>query len=485
MSLTDLHHFPDSYLLSHELTGLQLGDERINIRGKLLLDSLSQANYKSINSACTNHAQTAGAYRFFSNSKVQTVPLLKPHLEQTIQRASEHQTISVIQDTSELEYSNLKTLKGAGPISSLSRRGLFMHPSLIVAHGGLPLGVSKMDFIVRKDEEHGKSADKKKLPIEEKESFRWLEGYRHACDIAKRLPDCEVFSVADREADIFEIFAEHYLREKSDHLAAHYIIRAKENRVLLGEYSDLKLFDLGQQGEPLGTIEFEVPASKQSIKVKGKRVSYQRQKRCVTQELRAHKVRPRVPQRSAASANKLPEVELWIVSAIEINAPEDQRPICWRLLTDKPVLSLHDAKKIVRIYTERWTIETFFRTLKSGCKVEQLGLKEVDALKRAITLLSISAWRQLHLTHLARKEPDLPCGRIFESHEWQGSMRVIFGEQWNQTEPRLGDFLLEIAKLGGYLGRKNDPPPGAEAIWRGMIKVEAYGEAWKAFQKSS
>lgn len=287
-------------------------------------------------------------------------------------------------------------------------------------------------------------------------------------------------SVADCEADIYEIFAERQELEEGGEDSAEFVIRARGNRVLTGKHENRKLFDLDEEGEPPGVIEFEVPAAPQHHKVKGNTRTYHRRKRVVKQELRVHRISLRPPARKGG---KLPPVELFLVTATGIGTPEDQLPVNWRLLTSKPVESFEDAKEIIGIYRERWQIEVFFKVLKSGCKVEELGLKEMDGLERGISMLSIVAWRQLHVTHLARKAPETPCGEVFERHEWEGALRVIEPGCERYEEPGLAAFMLKVAELGGYLDRKHDPPPGAEVLWRGMLKVEAYGEAWLAYSK--
>lgn len=391
-----------------------------------------------------------------------------------------HSSVRFIQDTSETDFSSLATLKGSGPLSSKNRRGAFLHTHLLVAPGGLPIGIHGHEFIVRKDEEHGKAIHSKQRPIEEKESYRWIEGYRKACLMQNELPDTEVVSVGDREADIYELFVEHQNMKKAAKKVAHYVVRAKEDRVLLGDHENETLFELDQKGEPLGVIEFEVPAQRQRYKEKGNTRIYERRKRLVKQELRVHNISPRPPHRPG---KKLPQVSLYLVSATEVGTPADQHPINWRLLTSKEVDSFEKAREVLEIYLDRWQIEVFFKVLKSGCKIEELGLKEMEGLQRGITMLSLVAWRLLYATHLAREEPDLPCGRIFKRHEWEGTLRVISPGKAGYEEPNIKEFIIDVAKLGGYLNRKHDPAPGPEVLWRGMLKVESYGEAWLAFSQ--
>ena len=468
--------------MSREMEGNNFGDRRLETRAPRILESLGSSPKQSVNASFVGHASTAAAYRFLKNPKVTPDRLLSAHRLQSLERASAHPSVLLIQDTSEADFTSLATLKGAGPLSCKERRGAFLHTSLMVAPGGMPLGLHDIDFMVRRDEEHGKRETRKSRPIEEKESHRWLEGYRKACELNDGLEDTGVISVADREADIYEVFAEWQKRRDEGETPADFVIRASENRVLEGKHEGRKLFDLDQEGEALGEIEFEVPAATQRYKVKGNTRISHRRKRRVKQELRAHRISLRPPARKG---RKLPPVELFLVTATEVGTPADQRPVNWRLLTSKPVETLEEAREIIGIYRDRWQIEVYFKVLKSGCRVEELGLKEMKGLERAITMLGIVAWRQLHVTHLAREAPETPCGEVFETHEWEGALRVLEPGREKYEEPTLGQFILKVAKLGGYLDRKHDPPPGSEVLWRGMLKVEAYGEAWLAFSKSN
>ena len=466
--------------LALEMQGSRFGDRRIDQRSVEILESLGRNPAASINSAMIGRAATAGAYRFFSNPMVTPERILSGHRQQSILRAAQYSSIRLVQDTSETDFSSLSTLRGSGPLADAKHRGAFLHTSLMVAPGGLALGVYDNEFLVRSDEDLGNAAARKQLPIEDKESFRWLAGFAKACDLQTALPDSEVISVADREADIYEIFADYAQRLERGEKPAQFVIRAKEDRVLLGEHEGKTLFDLDGEGAALGTHEFEVPAQLQRYKEKGSTCTYQRRKRPVKQEIRVHVIRPRPPARKG---RKLPQVTLYLVCATEIDVPEDQRPINWRLLTSKAVGTLEEAVEIIDIYRDRWQIEVFFRTLKSGCRIERLGLKEMKGLERGMTMLSVVAWRQMYVTHLARHQPDLPCGRVFERHEWEGTLRVIDPGARKYEEPRLGDFILKVASLGGYLNRKHDPAPGPQVLWCGMQKVLAYGEAWQAFTR--
>ena len=125
-----------------------------------------------------------------------------------------------------------RNLQGTGPLSSPHRRGFLTHNELVVSPERLLLGLWETSIEARLDQEHGKASQRKEKPIEQKETYRWLEGYRHGCDLAQLVPGTEVIVCADREADIYEVFAERETRLAGGQPAASWLIRSKTNRCL-------------------------------------------------------------------------------------------------------------------------------------------------------------------------------------------------------------------------------------------------------------
>ena len=128
------------------------------------------------------------------------------HRDATLERVKQFKRVLVIQDTTELDYTKMKNLEGTGPLSTISRQGFFAHNQLVVTPERLSLGVWNTQIYARDEQEHGKKGERKQTPIEQKESYRWLQGYRDACDMAQRAPGVQVISCADREGDIYEVF---------------------------------------------------------------------------------------------------------------------------------------------------------------------------------------------------------------------------------------------------------------------------------------
>jgi hypothetical protein len=357
-----------------------------------------------------------------------------------------------------------------------------MHSLYAGTEDGLPLGILDVAVNIRDDEQFRINNTRKKRPIEEKESYRWLLGYRRTCELARSLPEGhEVFSVSDREGDIHEVFEAWRDAAEMGGPLAHWLIRANQDRALLTVpgTEPTKLFAALQASPALGQIEFEISAKVSRVtKKKGSRVPNPRTARLVRQTVRVMKITPRPPQRPGGG--KVAPVSFWAILAEEQNPPEGQDPVRWVLLTSKPVETFEDACRMIKIYLRRWDIEVFHRVLKTGCRVEKIQLKQADALVKALMLYVVIAWRILYLTHLGRCCPELPCGMVFEASEWKSACAVV-KRPVEAGEPTLGEFIGIVGKLGGHLGRKCDGPPGPQRIWVGMGRIRDFALAWRTF----
>jgi len=483
-----------------EFADADLNDLRRSRRLPALAAGLAKAPAESISAACGGWAESMAAFRLLNNGDFAAGELIRPHQRKTVERCRDHDCVIAIQDTSELDFTPMKSVEDLGPLNDETRRGFFIHGHYVVSGQGLPLGLLGADIITRDDEHFRCAAQRKTLPIEDKESHRWIEGYRKACELARQLPDTEVFSVSDREGDIFELYAE--WRSAPSEACAEWVVRANQDRALWrgdgeddededeenkkdedeeaeeDEDSPDKLFAAVRQAPSLGEIEFEVPATTGTKKVKGKRVPTRRGARTVRQVVRAMEVTPRPPYRKAG---KLPKVTFWAVLAEEPDPPEGEEPIRWLLLTSRRITSFEEARRIIGIYLRRWDIEVFFRVLKTGCRVERMQLKSREALVRALMVYLVIAWRILYLTHLGRRCPDLPCGCVFEEAEWKSACAVVRRPP-EAAEPTLREFIGIIGKLGGHLGRKCDGDPGAQVIWRGLTRVRDFACVWRVME---
>ena len=144
--------------------------------------------------------------------------------------------------------------------------------------------------------------------------------------------------------------------------------------------------------------------------------------------------------------------------------------------TNQPVKDLAAAIEQVRWYALRWRIEMFFKVLKSGFRVEACRLGTADRLIRYLMLMSIIAWRLFMITLMARANRSEPCSEFLSKPEW--TVLTIKSSRTRTVAPSTADAIVLIAKLGGYLARKSDGPPGTLALWRGFKRLKDLTEGW-------
>ncbi|MEA1950509.1 MAG: IS4 family transposase [Planctomycetota bacterium] len=452
--------------ITDELQGIDLGDERLNKRSVKVIEKLASNPEASINAASSGWDETVGAYRIFDNAKVQPEKILQPHIEATKRRMKEQDVVLVLQDTTELDFSKHPP-KDAGCLNKENRRGLYDHTHLAVTPEQLCLGVVGHEQYDRTPESLGKAKERERWPIEQKESFRWLKGYRLASDLAGECADTQIVSVADSEADIYDIFME---AEKHP-TPADFVIRAKEDRSTPER-------DLDAGPSVYRKVRDEVSAADVRIQ---KTIflprTPKREARNAELQIRALRVTVRPPH----TRSSLPTVTYNAVLIDEVNGPGDGTDVSWLLVTTLPIDSIEEILCIIDYYVARWTIEIYFRTLKSGCRVEKIQLETTGRLKNCLAFYKIIAWRIMYLTYLNRKCPTLPCTAVFDDCEWKSVWRVTTKQELPKQPPTLSEFMSLLAELGGYNNRANDPPPGPQAIWVGMRRMIDFALAWVAF----
>lgn len=170
-----------------------------------------------------------------------------------------------------------------------------------------------------------------------------------------------------------------------------------------------------------------------------------------------------------------------VVLVQEVGGPGDGTDVNWLLITTLPIETIDDVLKVVDYYRARWTVEIYFRTLKTGCRVEEIQLEKTDRLKRCLAFYRIIAWRILYLTYLNRTFPDLPCTAVFAASEWKSVWRVVTRKKLPKKPPTLSKFMQLLTELGGYNNRATEPPPGPQPLWVGLRRMMDFATAWLAF----
>ena len=341
-----------------ELQDADLGDQRLNKRFVKLVESFCSNPAMSVLQACGSWAATKAAYRFWASENVKSEKIRAAHQSSVIKRLTEEEFILVAQDTTELNYTNCAATTGLGYLSNVKSQGLMMHSSLAISQTGVPLGLIHQEVWARDTEEKGKAKKRARLATKDKESQRWLNSLQAS---QSAIPaNIRVLNIADREADIFDLFAEPR-RPGSDLL-----IRARHNRRV--EHEHQKLIETVRKTAISGQIVVEIPRKKEQPPHQA----------TLTVQFATVHIRP--PKRRSGLS-----VPLQVILVEEETPPPDQDPISWWLLTTLPVTSLEDAEQCVQWYRYRWLIERYHFVLKSGCKVEELQLETAERLEKGVS----------------------------------------------------------------------------------------------------
>jgi hypothetical protein len=448
------------------LETIDLGDERLNKRSRATLETLARDPGCSVNAACQGWAETQGAYRLFDNERTTPEKILAPHAEATRRRIADHQTVLLVQDSTELDYS-AHPPEGAGPLHHEEQLGFLDHSHVAFTPEGLCLGVLEADWIARSPEGFGQSKQRQYDPLETKETFRWLEGYRLACAVQQQTPRTQIISIADCEGDLYEVYVEAARHQRP----ADFVIRAGKDR---------RVPEL--DSEALGKTYRKVRQEIERAEVKVIRDIHlprtpKREARDARLEMRAETIRVMQPH----PKYDLPQVELNVVLVSEVDPPDDGTAVEWLLLTSLPIETPEEVLLVADYYVGRWPIEIYFRVLKTGCQVEEIQLENTARLFPCLMFYKIIAWRVMYLTYLGRECPELPCDAVFADHEWKPVWRVVKEEPCPASPPPLKEFLLLLAQLGGHNNRRHDLPPGPQSLWTGLRRMHDFSTAWLTF----
>jgi hypothetical protein len=446
-----------------EVAGCSLADKRLNKRLRKLLAQIGSAMGQSIPVVCQDWTNVKAAYRFFSNDRVSEADILAGHFQSTHDRtAASARPVLVLHDTTEFSYQREKPeaigitkainsgRDKAGRLRSHTVCGILMHSSLAVTTEGLPLGLAAVKFWTRKKFK-GTAALKKKInptrvPIEKKESVRWLENLRQSTDLLGDAGRC--VHIGDRESDIYELFC------TAQEVGTHFLVRTCVDR-LAGD-GDHTIADEMDEVAVKGLHRIEVRDNNGDPDEAILEIRYRR-----------IQVLPPIGKQK-----RYPALTLTVIHAEERGTPKSRKKIEWKLITDLPVQSRKDAIEKLEWYALRWKIEVFHKILKSGCRAEEAKLRTAQRLANLIAVYCILSWRVFWMTMLNRSSPAAsPALALNEAEIGLLDHLVKDRDQKPLRRRTLSHYLIKIARLGGYLARANDPPPGNTVMWRGMSRL--------------
>lgn len=454
-----------------EFGGAVLGDERLSKR--LVESATIQARTPGrafCGAAQGESSIVKGYYRMIDrpdDDAVTMEAILAPHRQRTIERMRAQSTVLCIQDGTDLNYSAMTQCEGLGDIgknqTGAVSRGLHLHSTFVTTTDGLPIGILRAQCSAPPSIDKAQKPARAR-PIEEKKSFVWLQGVADSVALARQLPNTRQICVMDREADFYELFAQ------PRHKRVELLVRAKYNRCTkMGD----KLFDAVRNSTARCKLQIQIPRQSARPKRSKQKARPRRAQRQAQVEVRYQATHLNPP---AHHKGKDP-LSLTIIHLLETTPPPNEQPVEWFLLTTLKVTDEQAALQCIHWYTLRWRIEDFHRVLKSGCRVKKMRHKTAERLKRAIAIKLVIAWRIMLMTLLGRTCPTLPAEVLFSDLEIE-LLRMYAVTKKLPLPDKLGQAVLLVARLGGYLGRKHDPSPGHQLLWHGYEYLQKMADGY-------
>jgi hypothetical protein len=406
------------------------------------------------------------AYDLLSNHALAPELLEGAVADATIEKArAQHATSVVVAlDASSLAITDREGKKGTGRIGTtkVHTRGLHVLTGLATHGNGIALGLCFQKYWARSIRKlRKKDSDRKQnRPLHEKETQHWIDAM-HAIHALFRAPQiegqerCRAHIVMDRYGDKHTILRTAWeMRRELD-----VTVRASYNR---------------RSGDPHFPLLHDKLRSLPTRAYFALQVSEgpKRKARRARMEMTASAVPLLLRDRATGRRDQLKLNAVWVHEVGTV--PKGEQPIEWVLLTTRPIHTVAHQLDVVAAYAQRWRIEEFHRTWKSGvCRVERTQLRNALALEKWARVLATVAVRAMELTRRSRSEPDLPAIEVLSADEIDAAILL-----WKPkgvrvgARPSLGVVMGWIACLGGYTGKSSGGPPGQIVIGRGLYEVE-------------
>jgi hypothetical protein len=454
---------PSAAVLSEELADTDLGDARLGRRLGLLADRLAERPGESFPKVLDD-AELEAAYRFFGNDQVTPEGILAPHFRQSARRAAELPRIVVAHDTTQFEFGGQTKREGLGRLIKPSAQGFFGHFSLAMSADAerRPLGLLALETIFRLKKSIGHKAWTRGQSLGE--SARWL---RSVEAVEERLAGRgAAIHVMDREGDQYSVLSAMAETKRS------YVIRSFQDRRLAGA-DEARLRAVASAAKV--TFRREVPLSPRPklFGPKGQRHPARRYRIARLSFAAASVELRRTADARDASAATL---RVNVIHVFERKPPEGEPGVEWFLLTSLPVDTADAIAFAVDCYRARWTIEEFFKALKTGCQFEKRQLESAHSLLNALAIFAPVAWRLLLLRHLARTDRRAPASAALTSQQLEVLRAVARTPLSKRATAR--DAMLAVAALGGHL--KSNGDPGWLVLGRGMHDLLLLELGWRA-----
>jgi len=443
---------------------VQLGDPRRTRRAVAIAQALAREPGASLPKQLHDQAALQATYRFVHSAQVSYEDLMRPHVQATRQECREHNTVLLIQDTTEIDYQHHPKTSGLGPIGNGSHQGFLLQTVLGVSPSGRQvLGIAHQEPFLRQPAP-AKESKQQRLQ-RERESQVWE---RSVQALGSPPQGVRWVHIGDRYSDIFA-----FLRLCRE-LHGDFVIRAAQDRCvdLLVEQAERPVPPRSHHPErpsPPAQHLFEVVESwpAQASATVDIDASQKRQARTATVSLAWQSLRL-LPPRTQESKGWHPLV-VWVIHVWEPEPPDGVEPLEWVLLSSVPTQTFEDVQERVDWYRARWMVEDFHQGLKTGCQIEQRQVQDYDGLRTLLGLLAPMAVRLLQLRAASRQDPEQPASQVLPSDV---VAVVAHLDQRPAETMTVQQCWHAIARYGGYLGRKSDGPPGWKTLWRGWLHIQ-------------
>ena len=452
-------HWPEQAdWADREYGARSLGDARLRRRLAAMGRAWEARPGASLPQIFASPAQQKAAYRLLSNPRVTEDHVLDAHRQSTVDRCRLEPLVLAVQDTTMLNYSGLAATEGLCNLGGggAGVPGLPVHLTLAVTPAGRPLGVLDLNARFRAPETEQAEAS---------ERLRWLTALDRVAELAKFCPDTRVMVLCDREADMFSMF------ERASELGLELLVRssrgAKRRAWLDAGDPPRDLWELVESQPMSSLIDLDIGASG------GPRARKARVARLEIRSLRIGVVPPRDFPES-------PPRIVGAVSAFEPKPPSGSEPLHWLLLSSRPFQDIQDAIQSLELYRRRWSIEEYFKVLKTGARIEDRRLDHADDLRKCLAFDAITAWRVFDLDRLAREQPELPAAKALPKEEIE-TLDMLLGHPGfrsgrNRSADRrsrtIRQVVIDIGKLAGFQPSKRQPLPGNIKLWQGYVYLK-------------
>jgi hypothetical protein len=392
-------------------------------------------------------------YRLMNRPEATHEQVLGPHTAQVRQAMAEAPVALVYHDTTELDFTSHRALRGTGPLGTGGGRGFLQHNSLAALPGGQLLGLAHQQLVPRRPAPPGETpAQRRKRP---RESRLWLDGI----GAVGPAPAGAVWvDVADCGGDLFDAM------HRSRGLGHHFLIRAAQDRkVRVGPPGSERDAYLRRHARTLAAQA----AGTVAIASKGGRPA-----REAAVALAAAEVWVYPPWPESARADARPPLHAWVQRIWEPGPPAGVEPLEWVLLSSLPVETEAQLRERQGWYALRWPVtEEFHQVEKTGCGEEELRFETAEAMAPMVAVLSVVAVRLIQLRDAARHDPEAAAAAVASEPERQvvAAQRLGAPAAGSMT---VRQFVREVARLGGFLGRAGDGEPGWKTLWRGYQRLQ-------------